>query len=219
VYRSFAVVQVLDEVLGEPWRVVLHHLLGEVRVDGVDVLAELGAGGGVDLLNALETSTLDESFLGLGVLGKNLGELGGNISQDVVRGEDQEGFKRGKVSAHLDDVLQGLLRLVLQVGGALSFLHHVDGEETGGHISLSEVLSVVGRVTADLTKGPGSGGLDVVLGLVDECVLEGSNTLGDDHSHGEGVVEGRDVAEGHDTRETGVTLGLADVINGSGGTT
>jgi hypothetical protein len=190
-----------------------------VRVDGVDVLAELAAGCGVDLLNALETSTLDESLLGLGVLGKNLGELGGNVGKNVVRSADQEGFKRGEVSAHLDDVLQGLLGLVLKIGGALSFLHHVDGEETGRDISLGEVLGVVGRVTANLSKGPGSGGLDVVFWLVLECILEWSNALGHDHSHGEGVVEGRDVSEGHDSGETGVTLRLADVINGSGGTT
>ena len=185
-----------------------------MRVDSVDVLAELGAGGGIDLLNTLEATRLDEGLLGLGVLGKNLGELGSNVGEDVVGGEDEEGFEGRKVSAHLDDILEGLLGFVLKVGGALAFLHHVDGEESGGDVSLGEVLGVVGRVTADLSEGPGGGSLDVILRLVDEGVLERSNTLGDDNSHGEGVIEGRDVTEGHDTWETGISLGLADVVNG-----
>ena len=190
-----------------------------MRVDSVDVLAELGAGGGIDLLNTLEATRLDEGLLGLGVLGKNLGELGSNVGEDVVGGEDEEGFEGRKVSAHLDDILEGLLGFVLKVGGALAFLHHVDGEESGGDVSLGEVLGVVGRVTADLSEGPSGGSLDVILRLVDEGVLKRSNTLGDNDSHGEGVIEGRDVTEGHDAGKSGVTLGLADVVDGGGGTT
>ena len=188
--RSFAIVQVLDEALGEAWRVVLDDLLGEVRVDGIDVLAKLGTWGSVDLLNALEASGLDESLLLLGVLGKNLSKLSGDVLEDVVGGEDEEGLKRGKVGAHLDDVLEGLLGLVLEVGGALTFLHHEDSEEASGDISLSQVLGVLGRVTANLTEGPGGSSLDMVLRLVDKSILEGSNTLGDDDGHGEGVIEG-----------------------------
>jgi len=188
--RSFAIVQVLDEALGEAWRVVLDDLLGEVRVDGIDVLAKLGTWGSVDLLNALEASGLDESLLLLGVLGKNLSKLSGDVLEDVVGGEDEEGLERGKVGAHLDDVLEGLLGLVLEVGGALTFLHHEDSEEASGDISLSQVLGVLGRVTANLTEGPGGSSLDMVLRLVDKSILEGSNTLGDDDGHGEGVIEG-----------------------------
>ena len=80
-----------------------------MRVDGIDVLAKLTSWGSIDFLDALETSTLDESFLGFGVLGKNLSELGSNVGKDIVRGENKEGFKRGQVSAHLDDILEGLL--------------------------------------------------------------------------------------------------------------
>jgi len=168
----------------------LDDLLGEVRVDGIDVLAKLGTWGSVDLLNALEASGLDESLLLLGVLGKNLSKLSGDVLEDVVGGEDEEGLERGKVGAHLDDVLEGLLGLVLEVGGALTFLHHEDSEEASGDISLSQVLGVLGRVTANLTEGPGGSSLDMVLRLVDKSILEGSNTLGDDDGHGEGVIEG-----------------------------
>ena len=190
-----------------------------MRVNCVDVFAELAAWGGVDFLNALEATTLDEGLLGLGVLGKNLGELGGDVGEDIVGGKDEKRFERGQVSAHLDDVLESLLGLVLKVGGALTLLHHVHGEETSGHVSLSQVFGVVGGVTANLTKRPSGSSLDVVLGLVDKGVLEGSNTLGHNHSHGERVVESGDVTEGHDTWESGVALRLTDVVNGSSSTT
>ena len=101
----------------------------------------------------------------------------------------------------------------------MAFLHHVNGEETGWNISLSQIFRVVWGVTTDLTERPGSGGLDVVLGLVDESILEWGNTLGDNDGHGKGVIEGGDVTEGHDTGETSVALGLADIVNGSSGTT
>ena len=140
---SFAIVQVLDEALGEARRVVLDDLLGEMRVDGIDVLAELGAWRCVDLLNALEAAGLDESLLLLGVLGEHLRKLCGDVLEDVVGGKDEEGLKRRKVSAHLDDVLEGLLRFVLQVGGALALLHHEDGKKTCGDVGLSEVLGVL----------------------------------------------------------------------------
>ena len=217
--RSLAIVEVLDEVLGEVGRVVLDNLLGEVRVNGIDVLAELAAWSSLDLLNSLETTALDEGLLGLGVLRKDLGELSSDVCEDIVGGEDEEGLQGGQVGAHLDDILEGLLRFVFEVGRALALLHHVDGEETGGDVSLGQVLGVIGRVTANLTEGPGSGGLDVVLRLVDKGILKRSDTLGDDDSHGKGVIEGRDVTEGHDSGKTGVALGLADVVNGGRSTT
>ena len=122
-----------------------------MRVDGIDVLAELAAGRSVDLLNTLESTGLDESLLLLGVLGKNLSELSSDVLKDVVGGKDEEGLERRKVSAHLDDVLESLLRLVLEVSRALALLHHEDGKETSGDVSLCEVLGVLRRVTADLT--------------------------------------------------------------------
>ena len=125
VRKFLSVVQILDKVLRKAWGIVLYNLLGEVRVDGVDILAELGARCCVDFLNTLEASTFDKGLLGLVVLGKNFGKLGGDVSEDVVRSEDEEGFKRGKMGAHLNNIFQGLLRFVLQVSGSLSFLHHV----------------------------------------------------------------------------------------------
>ena len=148
-----------------------------MRVDGIDVLAELAAWRSVDLLNTLEATGLDESLLLLGVLGKNLGELSSDVLKDVVGGKDEEGLERRKVSAHLDDVLESLLGLVLEVSGALALLHHEDGKKTSGDVSLCEVLGVLRRVTADLTKRPGGSSLDVVLRLVDKGILKRSNTL------------------------------------------
>ena len=177
-----------------------------MRVDCIDILAKFAAWGGIDFLNTLEATTLDECLLCFGVLGKDLGELGSDIGEDVVGGEDEEWFEGGQVGAHLDDILEGLLGFIFQVGGALTLLHHVDGEETSWHVSLSQVLSVVWGVTADLTKRPGGGSLDVVLWLVDKSILKWGDTLGDDNGHGERIVEGRDVTEGHDTWETSVAL-------------
>ena len=188
-----------------------------MRVDLIDVFAELGTRLSLNFLDLLETTTLDESALGLEVLGKDLGELSAHVGEDVVGSELEEGFEGGNVGAHLDDVLEGLLGLVLEVLGRL--LEHVHGEETGRNVSLSEVLGVLGGVTANLSEGPGSSCLQVVFGLVHEGVLEGSNSLGNDNGHGKRVIESRDVTEGHDTGETGVSLGLTDVVNSGGGTT
>jgi len=59
-----------------------------VRVNGVDVLAKLAAWGGIDLLNTLEATTLDESLLCFGVLRQHLGKLGSDVSEDIVGSED-----------------------------------------------------------------------------------------------------------------------------------
>jgi len=98
-----------------------------VRVDLVDVFAEFGARLSLNFLDLLEATALDEGALGLEVLGKDLGELSAHVGEDVVGGELEEGFEGGHVGAHLDDVLEGLLGLVLEVLGRL--LEHVDGEE------------------------------------------------------------------------------------------
>merc|ERR1712127_300785 len=207
----------LEEVVRVVGRVVVDDVAGVVRVDLVDVLSELGAGLGLDLLDLLEAAGLHEGTLGFELGGKHFRELGAHVGEDVVGGELEEGFQSGHVGAHLDDVLEGLLRLVLQVLGGVG--KHVHGEETGGHISLSQELAVFGGVATDLAKSPSGSSLQVVLGLVDKSVLEGSNTLRNDNGHGERVVESGDVTEGHDTGKSAVALGLADVINGGSGTT
>lgn len=209
--------ETLDEGIGVVGRVIVDDIGWVVAVDLVDVFSELAAGLGLDLLDLLETAGLNEGTLGLEVGGEDLGELGAHVGEDVVGGELEEGLKGGKVGAHLDDVLKGFLCLILKVLGA--FGKHVDGKEAGRNVSLSEELSVIGGVATDLAKGPGSSGLEVIFRLVDQGILKRSNTLGDDDSHSEGVVEGRDVTEGHDTWESGVTLGFTDVIDDSGSTT
>ena len=188
-------------------------------VDLLNVLAELGASWGIDSLDLLETTTLDECSLGLQVLWEDLGELGAHIGEDVVWSQLEEWLKSWNMGAHLDDVLEGLLGLVLEVGGGLSLLHHVHGQEMGWHVSLSQELGVVWGVSSDHTKRPGGGGLEVVLWLVDEGILEWGNSLGDNNSHGKGVIEGGDVTEGHDTWESGIALGLTDVVDSGGGST
>jgi hypothetical protein len=185
-------------------RVVVDNIWGVVRVDLINVFAELASRFGLDLLDLLETTGLHKCALSFELEGKNLSELSANVGQDVVGSQLEEGFKSGNVGAHLDNVLKSLLRLVLEILAGL--LEHVDGEETGGDISLSEVLGVVGRVATDLTKGPGGSSLKMILRLVDKGVLKRSNTLADNNSHGKGIIEGRDISEGHDTGETGVAL-------------
>ena len=80
-----------------------------MRVDCVDVLAQLGAWSGLDLLDLLEATALDESLLCLRVLRKNLGELSSDVGENIVGGDTEEWFQRRQMSAHLDDILKGLL--------------------------------------------------------------------------------------------------------------
>ena len=121
------------------------------------------------------------------------------------------------MGAHLDDVLEGFLGLVLEVLGGLG--KHIHGKKTGRNVSFSKELGVIGRVSSDLTKGPGGSSLEVILRLVDEGILKRSDSFGDDDGHGEGVVEGRDISESHDSGKSSVTLGFTDVVNSSGSTT
>jgi hypothetical protein len=182
-----------------------------VRVDFVDVFAQFGAWLGLDVLDLLEATALHEGALCFQVLGQDLGELSANVGEDVVGGEREKWFEGWDMGAHLDDVLEGLFRLVLQVLGAV--LQHEDGQEAGWHVSLGQELCVLWRVAANLTERPGSSGLQVVLWLVDQSILEWGNTLRDDDSHGERVVEGGNVAESHDTWKTSVALRLTDVVD------
>merc|ERR1712127_65686 len=104
----------LEEVVRVVGRVVVDDVAGVVRVDLVDVLSELGAGLGLDLLDLLEAAGLHEGTLGFELGGKHFRELGAHVGEDVVGGELEEGFQGGHVGAHLDDVLERLLGLVLQ---------------------------------------------------------------------------------------------------------
>jgi hypothetical protein len=97
-----------------------------VRVDLINVFAEFASALSLNLLDFLETATLDESAFGLQVLREDFCKLRTDVGEDVVRGELKEGFKGRHVRAHLDDVLEGFLGLVLKVFARL--LKHVDGE-------------------------------------------------------------------------------------------
>jgi hypothetical protein len=205
--------QLCEEILGIVRRVVVDDIGWVVCVDLVNVFSEFGAGASFNFLDLGEPTALHEGLLGFEVLGKHLRELATDELQDVVGGQLEERLQRGQVGAHLDDVLQGFLCLLLQIARTLR--EHVDSQESGGYISFSEELGMIGGVSSNLSKTPGSSSLQVVLWFVDQSLLQGSNALGDDDSHGEGVVKGRNVTERHDSWESRVALGLTDVVDGS----
>lgn len=74
----------LDEGIGIVGRVVVDNVGWVVRVDLVDVLLKLAALLGLNFLNLLEATALDEGSLGFEVGGKHLGELSADIGKDVV---------------------------------------------------------------------------------------------------------------------------------------
>ncbi|MFN9952414.1 MAG: hypothetical protein ACK55I_04880, partial [bacterium] len=112
-----------------------------MRVDLINVFSELAAWLSLDLLALLEASALDKGSLCLEVGGKHLGKLSADVGEDVVGSKLKERLKSWEVSAHLDDVLEGLLSLVLEVLRALG--QHVDCQEARGHVGLRQELGVV----------------------------------------------------------------------------
>jgi hypothetical protein len=68
--RSLAVVffESLQKFVGIVWCIVLHDILWIMRVNLVDVLAQLAARFGFNFLNSLEPSTLHECALRFQVL-------------------------------------------------------------------------------------------------------------------------------------------------------
>mmetsp|Transcript_29344 Transcript_29344/g.62420 ORF Transcript_29344/g.62420 Transcript_29344/m.62420 type:complete len:233 (+) Transcript_29344:568-1266(+) len=64
---------------------------------------------------------------------------------------------------------------------------------------------------ADLPKGPRSGCLQVILGFVDQCVLEGGDSFGYHHRQSQGLGESGDVAKTHDAWQAVVATGLYNV--------
>ena len=97
-------------------------------VDFLNVLSELAAWFGLNLLNLLETTGLNEGSLCLWLSWEDLGELGSYIGKDIIWSKLEEWFKSWQMGAHLDDVLEGFLGLVLEILRAL--WEHVDGEES-----------------------------------------------------------------------------------------
>ena len=175
-----------------------------MRVDLINVLAEFAALLSLDFLYLLEAAGLHECTLGLDVRWENLSELSTDVCKDVVWCKIKEWLESREMSAHLDDVLKRLLGLILEVLRAL--WKHVDGKESCWYISFGKSLSMIWGVATNLAKRPGGGSLQVVLWLVKKGLLEWGDTFGNDNSHGKGVIEGRDVTEGHDTWKSGIAL-------------
>ena len=90
--QSFLVVlfQLLEECARVVRRVVLHDFRGELVVDLVDVLAQLGARRSLDFLDLLETATLQEGSFILQVLRQGLGKLLHDIFKNIRRRHLQE---------------------------------------------------------------------------------------------------------------------------------
>mmetsp|Transcript_105911 Transcript_105911/g.236421 ORF Transcript_105911/g.236421 Transcript_105911/m.236421 type:complete len:389 (+) Transcript_105911:6-1172(+) len=191
-------------------RVVLHDLRRIEHVDLVDVIVQLRANLGLDLLDFLETAGLHEGSASVEVVGQHLCKLLHHVLQDVGR-RLEKGFQCGQVSALLYDALQGPLRLRLQILARI--LVQVHREQAPEHIRLGEGPRVVRGVAADLTQGPSRGRLEVVLGFVDERVLEGGDALRHHHRQGQGLGECGNVAQRHDARQTIVATGLCDVVD------
>lgn len=90
------------------------------------------------------------------------------------------------------------------------------GEEIGWDVVLGHSLGVGAAVASELPKSPGCGGLDVVLGFVDEGVFEWRDGFGCDDGSGVLLVEGGDVTEAHDTWESSVSFGISDILDKGG---
>ena len=172
---STILIQSLKEPIGIIWRVVVDNILWVVRVDLINVLSEFASWLCLYLLDLLESTGLHKGSLGLQVLRKDLGELSTNIGQDVVWSQLKEWLKGWQVGAHLDDVLEGLLGFILEILGAL--WEHVDGEESRWNVSFGEEFGVIWTVSTNLSERPGSSSLKVIFWLINEGILEWSNTL------------------------------------------
>ena len=64
-----------------------------MRVDLVDVLAQLASRLRLDLLDLLEPARLHERALGFQVRREDLGELSANVGEDVIWSKLEEGLE------------------------------------------------------------------------------------------------------------------------------
>ncbi len=86
-----------------------------MRVNLINVLAQLAAWLSLDLLDLLETARLDESTLSLKLGRKYFGKLGTNVGKNIVWSKLKKGFESGYVSAHLNNIFESLLRLIFKI--------------------------------------------------------------------------------------------------------
>ena len=169
----------------------------------------------IEFLQELQATILDESPPRLHVVGEELGKLLEDVLLDLDRGVTEEGLQSLEMGAFGKDSLEGTLGLCLEiVGGGL--VDHA-GEEVAEHVSLGESTGVVGGMASNLAERPGRSGLDVVLRLGNQGLAEGHDALGDNDREGKCLGEGSNVTDSHDAGELGITLGLADVVDESGG--
>ena len=147
--------------------VVLHNLRRVVVGDGLDEVAQLGAGFGLQLEDLLQATRGDEGSARGNVVEQDLGKLVDHVLEHVLGRVVQQRLERGQVDALLDDGLERALGLGLEVLRAR--LVQVDREQLGQRIGVGECLGVVGRVPAvglGLGLGLGLGsGLGLGLGL------------------------------------------------------
>merc|ERR1719161_2080996 len=114
-------------------------------------------------------------------------ELLHDVLEDVRRRLLEKGLQGRQVRALLDHRLQSALRLRLQVVAGIGV--QVDREEAAEAVGLCQGAGVIRRVTPDLAQRPRRGSLEVILGLVDQGVLQGRDTLGHHHGESQGLGE------------------------------
>lgn len=144
-------------------------------------------------------------------MGQQLRELPEHVLLHLDGGVTQQGLQSLQVRALRQDRLERALRLGLQVLAGL-LVHHA-GQQVSEHVALGERPGVVRCVAADLAQGPRTGGLDVVLRLRHQRVLQRRDGLGDNHGQREGLGESSDVSDSHDSGQLVVAVSLEDVVH------
>ena len=136
-------------------------------------------------LNGFRGVDFNADDLGLDVMRQQLRELAQYVLLHLDRRVAQQRLQRLQVRALGQDRLERALGLGLQVLRGL-LVHHA-GQQVAQHVSLGQRAGVVRGVSADLPQRPCAGGLDVILGLGHQRVLQGRDGLGHDHRQREGL--------------------------------
>ena len=142
------VLELLEQRLLVAGRVELHDFQRIQRVDLVNVLLQFVSGLGLDLLDLLEATLLDEGLLGSWIVGEGLGELVQNVVQDLSWAVFDEGLEGTEVGAHLEDAFECLLRLLLEVLGAGRIA--IEVQQQTRDVLLGQRFRMVGSVASHL---------------------------------------------------------------------
>jgi len=83
---SFSVVlfESLEEVVCVVGRIVVDNIMRELSVNFFNIFSELAAWFSLDFLDLLETATLHKGSFSFKILGKDFGELGADVGQDII---------------------------------------------------------------------------------------------------------------------------------------